>query len=143
MGTSQPAKITVEAEVRAPVETVWKYFTEPDHITKWNHASDDWHSPYAENDLTAGGKFVFRMEAKDGSFGFDFSGTYDEVRVHEKISYTMGDDRKVDVTFISQGDETKVIETFEAETTHSSEMQQAGWQAILNSFKNYTEASNP
>lgn len=135
----EPAKITIQAVIHAPVEKVWQYWNEPDHITKWNHASDDWHSPYAENDLRAGGRFLFRMEAKDGSFGFDFSGTYDEVVSHERISYTLDDGRKVQITFQSQNGKTEVIETFEAETTHPAELQKQGWQAILNNFKAYVE----
>ncbi len=122
----EPAKITIQAVIHAPVEKVWQYWNEPDHITKWNHASDDWHSPYAENDLRAGGRFLFRMEAKDGSFGFDFSGTYDEVVSHERISYTLDDGRKVQITFQSQNGKTEVIETFEAETTHPAELQKQG-----------------
>lgn len=122
----EPAKITIQAVIHAPVEKVWQYWNEPDHITKWNHASDDWHSPYAENDLRAGCRFLFRMEAKDGSFGFDFSGTYDEVVSHERISYTLDDGRKVQITFQSQNGKTEVIETFEAETTHPAELQKQG-----------------
>ncbi|MFL6560338.1 MAG: SRPBCC family protein [Bacillus sp. (in: firmicutes)] len=135
----ETTKITVKATVHAPVENVWKYWTEPAHLTKWNNASDDWHTPIAENDLRAGGKFLSRMEAKDGSFGFDFGGIYDEVKLNEAISYTMGDGRKVDITFKGHGNETQVIETFDAETTNSIEMQQAGWQAILDNFKKYSE----
>ncbi len=131
--------ITVDTTVHAPVEQVWRYWTEPRHITKWCNASDDWHAPHAENDLRVGGEFLTRMEAKDGSSGFDFGGVYDEVRINEFISYTMGDGRKVTITFISQENDTKVIETFDAEATHSIEMQEAGWQAILNSFKRYSE----
>src|ERR1041384_4069849 len=123
--------LTVQNTINAPIEKVWKYWSEPDHITKWNHASDDWHSPRAQNDLRDGGKFLARMEAKDGSMGFDFGGVYDKVKKHEQISYTMGDGRKVDVKFTSHGNETKVVESFEAENTHSIEMQQGGWQAIL------------
>src|SRR3954447_11035156 len=114
-------KITVETTVQAPVEKVWQYWTEPTHITKWNSASDDWHTPVAENDLTVGGKFLTRMEAKDGSFGFDFGGIYDEVKVNEVISYTLGDERKVTITFKGQGNETQVIETFDAEATNPIE----------------------
>lgn len=131
--------ITVEAIIHAPVEQVWEYWTVPAHITNWNNASEEWHTPYAENDLRAGGKFVSRMEAKDGSFGFDFGGLYDEVRSHEFISYTLGDGRKVEITFIPQQNETKVVEVFEPETTNPIEMQQEGWQAILNNFKKYAE----
>ncbi|MEH7086574.1 SRPBCC family protein [Neobacillus drentensis] len=139
MTTSNNEKVTVETTVYAPVAKVWEYWTEPKHITQWNNASDDWHTPVAENDLKVGGKFLTRMEAKDGSFGFDFGGIYDEVKVNEVISYTMGDGRKVDVTFKGQEDETQVIETFDAETTNPIEMQQAGWQAILDNFKKYAE----
>jgi uncharacterized protein YndB with AHSA1/START domain len=132
-------KITVETTVQAPVEKVWEYWTEPSHITKWNNASDDWHTPFAENDLREGGKFLSRMEAKDGSFGFDFGGTYDEVKLHDVISYSLGDGRKVKITFKDQGDHIEVIETFDAETTNPIELQQQGWQAILNNFKKYAE----
>jgi uncharacterized protein YndB with AHSA1/START domain len=134
-------KVTIETTVDKPVEIVWEYWTEPQHITKWNSASEDWHTPIAENDLRVGGKFLSRMEAKDGSFGFDFGGVYDEVRINESISYTLGDGRKVNITFISQENETKIIETFEAESSNPIEMQAAGWQAILDNFKKYTEIS--
>ena len=133
--------ITVESTVKAPVEKVWKFWTEPTHIKNWNNASDDWHTPSAENDLRVGGKFSAKMEAKDGSFGFDFGGVYDEVKLHQVIAYTLGDGRKVNVKFAVSGNETKVTETFEAEGTNSLEMQQGGWQAILNNFKKYTEAN--
>jgi uncharacterized protein YndB with AHSA1/START domain len=132
-------KITVETTVHAPVEKVWKYWTEPTHIKKWNNASDDWHTPVAENDLRAGGKFLSRMEAKDGSFGFDFGGIYDEVKLHEVIAYTLDDGRKVKITFKGQENETEVIETFDAETMNPIEFQQQGWQAILDNFKKYAE----
>ena len=139
MPTGNNVKITVETTINAPIEKVWEYWTEPEHITKWNNASDDWHTPIAENDLTVGGKFLTRMEAKDGSFGFDFGGIYDEVKLNEVIAYTMGDGRKVTITFNGQGNETQVIETFDAETTNPIEMQQAGWQSILDNFKKYIE----
>ncbi len=131
--------ITIEATVHAPIEKVWEYWTVPAHITKWNNASDEWHTPYAENDLRAGGKFVSRMEAKDGSFGFDFGGIYDEVRNHEFISYKLEDGRKVQITFIAEENDTKVIEVFEAEAANPIEMQQEGWQAILDNFKRHAE----
>lgn len=131
--------ITVENTVKAPIEKVWEFWTEPQHIKKWNSASPDWHTPYAENDLRAGGKFATRMEAKDGSFGFDFGGVYDVVKENEYIEYTLGDGRKVKIFFTSTGNETKVAETFEAENTHPVEIQKTGWQAILDSFKKYTE----
>jgi uncharacterized protein YndB with AHSA1/START domain len=134
-------KIIVETTVQAPVEKVWEYWTEPTHITKWNTASEEWHTPFAENDLQVGGKFLSRMEAKDGSFGFDFGGVYDDVRLNEGIAYTLEDGRKVTINFIRQGDETKVIETFDAENTNPIEMQEAGWQAILDNFKKYINNS--
>ena len=141
METIGATKITVETIVNAPVEKVWKYWSLPEHITKWCAASDDWHAPKAENDLTVGGKFSTRMEARDGSFGFDFGGVYDDVKTNELIEYTMGDGRKVEVHFTANGNETKVVETFDAENTHSVEMQQGGWQAILENFRKYTEAN--
>lgn len=139
METTNTTSITIEATVFAPIEKVWAYWTEPQHITRWNHASDDWHSPYAENDLREGGKFLFRMEAKDGNFGFDFGGTYDVVKKPDYIEYTIGDGRKVKTYFINADGATKIVETFEAESTNSIEMQKNGWQAILDNFKNYTE----
>ena len=132
-------QITVETIVQASVEKVWEYWTEPTHITNWNSASDDWHTPYAENDLRVGGKFLSRMEAKDGSFGFDFGGIYDDVILHEVIAYTLGDGRKVKITFKGKENETEVIVTFDAETENPIELQQQGWQAILDHFKKYTE----
>ena len=139
METENKTTITVENTVRAPLEKVWKFWTEPEHIKNWNNASEDWHTPYAENDLQVGGKFISRMEAKDGSFGFDFGGVYDDVRVNEYIEYTLGDGRKVKISFSGQENETKVVETFEPESTNSLEMQRGGWQAILDNFKKYTE----
>ncbi|WP_010496706.1 SRPBCC family protein [Paenibacillus elgii] len=141
MGTGNPVTITLETIVHSPVESVWKYWTDPKHIMRWNKASDDWHTPYAENDLRVGGKFLSRMEAKDGSFGFDFSGVYDEVSINESISYTIGDGRKVKIVFIHQDSDTKIITSFEAEETNTVEMQQAGWQAILDNFKKYVEVA--
>ena len=132
--------LTVEAMVNAPVAKVWEYWSTPAHIMKWNSASPDWHTPKAENDLREGGSFVSRMEARDGSMGFDFGGIYDTVKKHEVIAYTMGDGRKVRVDFTADGNKTKVVEVFEAEETHSLEMQQGGWQAIMDSFKSYTES---
>ena len=132
-------KITVKTTVNAPVEKVWMAWTEPEHITQWNNASDDWYTPYAENNLTVGGKFLYRMEAKDGSFGFDFTGTYDEVQPQKFIAYTLDDGRQVEVTFVGDGNSTEIGEIFEAESENSIELQQQGWQAILDNFKKYTE----
>ena len=139
METANKTNITVEATVNAPVEKVWKLWSGPEHITKWANASDDWHTTRAENDLREGGKFLSRMEAKDGSFGFDFGGVYDAVKTNQLIEYTMGDGRKVTIQFTGKGNETKVVETFEAESTNPVEMQRGGWQAILDNFKKYTE----
>lgn len=133
--------ITVEATVQAPVEKVWSFYTSPEHIKKWNNASPDWHTPHAENDLRAGGKFLSRMEAKDGSFGFDFWGIYDEVKTNELIAYTLGDNRKAKILFDSRSNSTVVTVTFEAETENSIELQKGGWQSILDNFKKYTEAN--
>ncbi|WP_297430289.1 SRPBCC family protein [Clostridium sp.] len=131
--------ITIKATINAPIETTWQYFTEPEHIKKWNNASEDWHTTVAENDLRVGGKFLSRMEAKDGSFGFDFGGVYDEVKLYDIITYTLGDGRKVRIDFFGSENKTEVTETFEAESSNSIEMQQMGWQAILDNFKSYTE----
>ncbi|MEO6404879.1 MAG: SRPBCC family protein [Ferruginibacter sp.] len=139
METTSKTVVTVESSIQATVEKVWEYWTKPEHITMWCNASEDWHSPRAENDLRVGGKFMTRMEARDGSMGFDFDGVYDAVRVHESIEYTLGDNRKVRITFKPQGDRTYVTEVFEAEDTNPVEMQQTGWQNIMNNFKKYVE----
>lgn len=139
MISTNNTKITVEITVNVPVEKAWKYWTEPEHIKIWNNASEDWHTPVSENDLRVGGKFFSRMEAKDGSYGFDFSGTYDEEKLYEVISYVIGDGRKVKITFIGNGEETRIIETFDPEKTNSIDMQQQGWQTILDNFKKYIE----
>lgn len=131
--------ITIEATVSAPMEKVWRLWTEADHIRNWNNASDDWHTPQARNDLRVGGRFVFTMAAKDGSFSFDFEGMYDDVEEHRRIAYTIADGRKVAVTFEPTAAGVHVIETFEAENIHSPDMQRAGWQAILDNFKKYAE----
>ena len=141
MITTNKTTITVTHTVNAPVEKVWKFWTAPEHITQWNHASDDWHCPHAENDFRVGGKFSYRMEAKDGSFGFDFWGVYDEIKTNELITYTMGDDRKAKIIFTRKGSLTEVVESFEAEDTNPVELQRGGWQAILDNFKKYAEAN--
>ncbi|CAN5192513.1 SRPBCC family protein [soil metagenome] len=141
METSEKTVINIETTINAPVEKVWKYWNEPEHITKWCQASDDWHAPYAENDVRVDGRFKTIMAAKDGSFSFDFSGYYTNVREHEIIEYTLDDDRKVKINFSDDGKETKVIQSFEAESSHSIDMQRNGWQAILDNFKKYTETN--
>lgn len=137
--TNTATKITVQATVNAPIEKVWEAWTKPDHITKWNFAADDWHSPWAKTDFREGGAFSARMEAKDGSMGFDFGGIYDVIKNKEFIEYTMGDGRKVQTTFTNEGNSTKVVETFDAENTHPIDLQRGGWQAILDNFKKYAE----
>ena len=139
-GIKENTKISVQVIIEAPVDKVWKTWTTPDDIIRWNAASDDWHTSKATNDLHVGGKFTSRMEAKDGSFGFDFEGFYDKVKINECIEYHLGDDRQVKITFSKHGDATIVSETFEVEYTNSIELQKGGWQAILNNFKKYTEA---
>lgn len=139
MKNTEKASITVQTLVNAPVEKVWKCWSEPQHIVGWNAASDDWHTPKAENDLQVGGQFVYRMEAKDGSFGFDFPGRYTKVELYRQIEYTLDDDRTVQISFAPQENGTLITETFEAESENALELQQNGWQAILNNFKKYTE----
>jgi uncharacterized protein YndB with AHSA1/START domain len=142
METTQKETIIVEVVVEASMDVVWKLWTTPEDIVQWNQASDDWHTPSATNDLRSGGKFLFRMEAKDGSFGFDFSGVYDNVKARESLAYTMGDGRKVEITFTGKGIETRITETFEVESENSLEMQRNGWQAILNNFKKFAESKS-
>ncbi len=131
--------ITVETAVNAPIEKVWAYFTLPQHIMQWNNASADWHCPAAENDFKKGGKFTYTMAAKDGSFSFDFWGIYDDILENELIMVTLGDGRKWNTTFASIGAITEVTEKFEPENENPTELQQSGWQAILNNFKTYAE----
>ena len=140
METKERITITVEATINAPIDVVWKRWTTPDHIIKWNYASDDWHTPYAGNDLRKGGKFLYRMEARDGSFGFDFGGMYDRVVSKKLIEYTLGDGRKVKIGFTNHGKETRIVQSFEAEAEHTMEQQRDGWQSILNNFKKYVQS---
>ena len=142
METTASTTIKVETTIKAPVEKVWHCWTVPRHITQWNQASEDWHTPWAENDLRVGGKFISRMEAKDNSMGFDFSGTYTAVQDQQQINYTLDDGRNVLILFAPNGPQTTVTEIFTADPTHPLEMQQAGWQAILDNFKNYAEAAS-
>jgi len=140
MSTLPKTFITVQTSIKAPVDKVWKLWTDPVHIIKWNNASSDWHTPRAENDLRVGGKFLSRMEARDGSMGFDFSGIYEKVELHKCIVYVLEDDRKVEITFKDHGDITEVIESFEAEEMNAIELQREGWQSILNNFRKYAES---
>lgn len=141
METAARTQVTVEATVNAPIEKVWSNWNEPQHIIQWCFASDDWHAPKAENDIRTGGKFSTTMAAKDGSFSFDFAGVYDNVIPNKLIQYTIGDGRKVKIEFASTGNQTKVTETFDAESENPVEMQREGWQAILDNFKKYTESN--
>jgi len=133
--------ITVQTVVDRPVKDVWKKWTTPKDIMEWNSASDDWYAPFAVNDLREGGEFHYQMSARDGSFGFDFTGIYDEVIPEERIFYTLGDGRKVHVTFAPSEGGVEVTEVFDAETENSLELQRAGWQAILNHFKRHAEST--
>ena len=139
MKTMEKNAITIEATVNAPVEKVWQYWNEPQHITQWATASDDWHAPYADNDLRKDGKFKTTMAAKDGSFSFDFEGVYTKIEPNKTIEYTMSDGRKVSISFTAKGNTTEIVETFEPESENPIDMQRDGWQAILNNFKKYTE----
>lgn len=140
METTKNSILTVETIVNSSIDQVWVCWTKPEHIIQWCHAADDWHAPYAENDLRKDGKFKTTMAAKDGSFSFNFEGVYTKVDEHRLIEYVLGDGRKVKITFMADQGSTKVIESFEAETINAIEMQQAGWQAIIDNFKKYTEA---
>lgn len=139
MNTNNKTTITVEVTVLLPVDKAWELWSAPEHITRWNFASDDWHCPSADNTLKAGEHFTWRMEAKDGSAGFDFSGTYEKVIPHEQIVYRLDDGRKAIIDFTDLGGTTQVTETFEAEEKHSLDLQRNGWQAILNNFGKYAE----
>ena len=131
-------KITVETIVAAPVERVWRAYTTPEDIKRWNAASDDWHTTSAQVDLREGGAFSSRMEAKDGSMGFDFAGTYTKIVEHKRIDYSFGD-RTAQVEFAETPKGVKVRVTFDSESTHSVEQQRQGWQAILDSFRRHVE----
>ena len=139
---SNPNKISIKIEttLNAPINKTWTTWNLPEHITQWYFASNDWHCPRAENDLRVGGKFLIRMEAKDGSFGFDFEGVYLTVKNNELIEYILADERKVRIEFTGNDTTSTVVETFDAENENPVEMQQLGWQAILNNFKSYTES---
>ncbi len=132
-------KITVSALIDAPITRVWECWSNPEHITRWTFASDDWEAPFAENDLRIDGKFKTRMQSKEGNQGFDFTGTYTDVKEHKLIEYLMDDGRKVSVQFEDISSQTRVTETFDPESQNPAEMQRDGWQAILNNFKKYVE----
>lgn len=132
-------RITVETSVAAPIDQVWRAYTTPADIVKWNAASNDWHTTRATVDLREGGAFSSRMEAKDGSMGFDFAGTYTKIVEHKRIEYAFGD-RKAEVEFVAEAKGIVVRVAFDGEETHSVEQQQGGWQAILDNFARYVEA---
>jgi uncharacterized protein YndB with AHSA1/START domain len=133
--------ITIQATIKSDMQKVWDYWNKPEHITHWAFASDDWECPNATNDPVTGGKFLTRMAAKDGSFAFDLTGTYTEVVPNQTIKYVMDgeDQRGVEIYFSETEEGVRIIETFDPEAENPREMQQAGWQAILNNFKNYVE----
>jgi uncharacterized protein YndB with AHSA1/START domain len=133
-------RITIEVNVAAPIEEVWKAWTSPADIQKWNAASEDWHCPSAEIDLSPGGKFSYRMEAKDGSMGFDLEGTFTKVVPYQLIEFALEDERPVAMGFAESGESMTVRETFDAESTNSGEQQRQGWQAILERFARHVEA---
>lgn len=136
---NEKAKITIEVHVNTIIDIAWASFISEESIIHWNHASEDWRCPWAKNDLRVGGEFSYRMEAKDGSFGFDFGGKYLEIEDKKKIAYELGDGRRVEVYFAKDEGKTKITETFEAENQNTLERQKNGWQAILNNYKFYTE----
>jgi uncharacterized protein YndB with AHSA1/START domain len=131
--------ITVSTLVNLPIEIVWKVWIRPVHIKKWNNASSDWYTPFVKNSFKVGGMFMYRMEARDGSFGFDFEGTYKKIETEKLIEYVLADERNVTINFEKEGDSIRVTETFEPEQENSIESQTQGWQAILDNFKSYAE----
>lgn len=133
--------IVIETIVRRPLTEVWEKWTGASHIMQWNAASDDWHTPHAINELKEGGRICWRMEARDGSIGFDFEGTYEEVIPHQVLKYRIADGRLVEIYFEEHAEGTTVRESFEAEQIHSRELQQQGWQAILDRFRHYAEGA--
>lgn len=137
---AQAKKITVEATVNAPIATVWQLWKNPEDIMNWNTPDPSWHSPSSENDLRVGGKFKNRMEAKDGSFGFDFEGVYDSVILNKEITYTMADGRQATTIFSERGEKVHLATTFDPETENDPQFQKQGWQSILDNFVNYVEA---
>lgn len=140
MNSNKNQTITVQTSINSDIDTVWESWTNPDHITKWNFASDDWRCPSAINNLQPGKAFNWRMESKDGKIGFDFMGTYQKIVEKKLISYKMADGRNVTIQFLENEDHVILTETFDTEGTNSDEQQRAGWQAILENFKVYTES---
>ena len=139
---TRQSPITVSVLIHATPERAWKAFTDPKAITEWNVASPDWLCPRAENELRDGGAFCYRMEARDGSLGFDFEGRFLQVSVPNKLHYSLGPDREVIVQFTEEGGRTRVSQSFTPEGTHPLEQQKAGWQAILDNYAKYVEATS-
>lgn len=139
MEPMEKTKVTVQTSINASIEKVWKCWTSADDIINWYFASEDWHTPRAENNLIIGGKFNYRMEAKDGSFGFDLEGVFNKITTNKLIEYILADDRKVSIEFDSSENVTMVTETFETENENPIELQRGGWQAILDHFKIYVK----
>ena len=133
-------KITIKTQIKSGIQQVWNAYTNPEHIIHWNFATPEWHCPKVENDLRIGGEYFARMEAKDGSFGFDFKAIYKELIPEQSLVYVLEDGREVNISFLSQGDITQVVIIFDAENQNPIEMQQTGWQLILDNFKRYTES---
>ncbi|SEF75522.1 SRPBCC family protein [Sphingobacterium lactis] len=133
-------RIQIDTSINAPVTQVWDAYNTPEDIKMWNHASDDWECPSSENDLRVGGKFKNKMAAKDGSFSFDFEGTYTEVTPNKSISYVLGDERQADITFQEEAGKTNMNIVFDADDTHDAEMQRSGWQSILDNFRKHVES---
>jgi uncharacterized protein YndB with AHSA1/START domain len=141
MATAEKTKITIQTTVNAPVEKVFKMWTNPDEIIRWSSPSEEWHTPQAEHEFKPGGRFKYHMEARDKSAGFDFTGKFDLIKPDQQIDYTIDDGRKVTTSFSGSGEQTKIVQTFEAETENTIELQRTGWQGILDNFKKYAEAN--
>lgn len=141
MSNSSHSKITTHAEIAAPINQAWIAYTHPKHVVKWNFASPDWHCPIAKNELKPGGKFSYRMEAKDGSMGFDFEGIFQEIKPNHGLSYVMEDGREVEMILEESGGKTEITVKFDPEKMNSEELQKGGWQAILDNFKKHVESN--
>lgn len=133
--------ITVQTDIKAPLEFVWEKYNNPADIQKWNHATPDWHCPKAESEFIVGGHFSYTMAAKDGSFSFDFAGRFVEIEPEKKLIYEIADGRKVEVFFSDEEDHVHLLQSFEPESQNPEEMQRGGWQAILDNFKQYVESN--
>lgn len=132
-------KIVVSNTIEKPISKVWEYYNSPEHIVNWNFATEDWQCPWAENDMKVGGVYKAKMEAKDGSFGFELKAVYSEIIPEKSFVYILEDKREVSVKFLEKGQATFVEISFDAEQQNPAEMQKAGWQAILDNFKKYAE----